>query len=241
MSFGSPGNLSFAPRLHWSDMDEGEHFVQFCESDEFLVHSVSGFVGSALARGEAGLVVATPPHRDGIERALADLGLDLEQLSAEGRYVSLDALDTLESLKCGGVLDEARFEEEVGRLISRMTGSGLRLRIFGEMVALLVDAGDKAGAVRLEELWNGIAKKHRFSLFCAYPVSAELDASALGLVCRQHSGVIPGESFSALDSGAERMRAIVGLQQRVAALGAEIQKRSEIERAFLNRLRTARP
>ena len=35
-----------APRSHWSEMSASEHFVQFYETDAFLIHSVSEFIGA---------------------------------------------------------------------------------------------------------------------------------------------------------------------------------------------------
>lgn len=221
-------------------MGEQEHFVQFCESDEFLVHSVSGFIGSALARGEAGIVVATQAHRESIDQSLEDLGLNVGDLIGEGRYIPLDAAATLARITVDGWPDDNLFNHLAGGLIARLEAKGLRIRAFGEMVGLLVEAGDRPAAVRLEELWNALAKRHKFSLFCAYPMGADLDSAGLNAVCRQHSAVIPGESYAALDSSSDRMRAIVELQQKMITLEAEVQKRTEIERAFLRRLRTAR-
>src|SRR6266498_1587365 len=43
----------FTPRIDWRDMGDSEHFVQFYETDSFLVDSVSGFVGTALVTGQA--------------------------------------------------------------------------------------------------------------------------------------------------------------------------------------------
>src|SRR6185503_19532347 len=34
----------FAPAVDWSQIGEREHFVQFYETDEYLVNTVSGFV-----------------------------------------------------------------------------------------------------------------------------------------------------------------------------------------------------
>src|ERR1700704_5074571 len=39
---------SFAPQVDWTQMGDSEHFVQFYENDEFLIESVSAFVGAAL-------------------------------------------------------------------------------------------------------------------------------------------------------------------------------------------------
>jgi len=40
---------------------------------------------------------------------------------------------------------------------------------FGEMVALLCQDGLFDAAVELEGLWNELAARFRFHLFCAYP------------------------------------------------------------------------
>src|SRR5688500_18248805 len=47
-----------------------EHFVQFYESDAFLVGAVAEFVGGGLHAGEAGIVIATPEHVAAIEERL---------------------------------------------------------------------------------------------------------------------------------------------------------------------------
>jgi hypothetical protein len=219
-------------------MGETDHFVQFCEADDTLVHAVGGYIGSSLARGDAGVVIAARDHRAAIERALTELGLDVAELQSEGRYVALDAMETVSRVCVDDLPDPARFDAVVVGLLSRMESAGWRVRVFGEAVALLVAARRKAAAIRLEELWNEVARRHRFSLFCAYGLNAQLDGTSLALVCRQHSGVIPGESYAALDGPGERMRAIVGLQQRVAVLEDELRKRTELERAFLQRLRS---
>jgi hypothetical protein len=221
-------------------MADDDHFVQFYDSDEFLIHSVGGFIGSALARGDAGIVVATKPHREALDAAFADLGLDPVALADEGRYLAFDADETLAKISVGGMPDEQRFHAVIAPILSRLEAAGLRVRAFGEMVSLLVERGSRPAAIRLEELWNHLAATHRFSLFCAYPLTADLDTASLSGVCRQHTGVIPAESYSALDCAGDRMRAIVQMQQRVRSLEAELAKRNEVERAFLRRLRTAR-
>src|SRR4029079_13825666 len=134
---------SFPARLHWSDMGDDEHFVQFYESDEFLVHSVGGFIGSALARGDAGVVVATEPHRKAIEAALTALGLNVPALIQDRRFVILDAAETLDRLLVGGWPHEPRFREIAGTMFAGFEQQGLRVRVFGEMVALLVESGNR--------------------------------------------------------------------------------------------------
>jgi hypothetical protein len=69
------------------------------------------------------------------------------------------------------------------------------VRIFGEMVALLWDAGNAGAAVDLEALWNELGRQYSFSLLCAYPagaVAADEYADELAQICAAHSAVLSG-------------------------------------------------
>src|SRR6266849_4327562 len=74
-----------APLVQWSEMDMSEHFVQFYETDEFLLDSVSGFIGAGLGAGAACIVIATKAHREGLEERLRAITL-LQQ-----KAISLEA------------------------------------------------------------------------------------------------------------------------------------------------------
>jgi hypothetical protein len=61
------------------------------------------------------------------------------------------------------------------------------------MVAVLWDEGNVTAAIALEDLWNDLATRYPFSLFCAYPMRAlKADASTEGFrtICGQHSKVL---------------------------------------------------
>jgi hypothetical protein len=66
------------------------------------------------------------------------------------------------------------------------------------MVDLLWQRGQKERAIRLEELWNDLAKLQAFSLFCAYRMD-NLDARAYGgpleCVCKVHTHLIPARDY----------------------------------------------
>src|SRR5690242_819115 len=79
--------VRLAPCLQWSEMDTAEHFVQFYETDEFLLISVSGFIGAGLGAGAACIVIATQAHREGLEQRLQANGLDLAAASVRGTYL----------------------------------------------------------------------------------------------------------------------------------------------------------
>jgi signal transduction histidine kinase/ActR/RegA family two-component response regulator len=145
----------------------------------------------------------------------------------------LDAAETLAKFMVDDAPEPGRFVETMESIIARAAGDGQRLRVFGEMVALLWAEGNHDGAIRLEELWNNLLNGiHSFSLFCAYPMNGfgrEELAGQLGNVCAGHSRVIPAESYTGLADADERLRAITLLQQKARSLEAEVAERKEAE------------
>ena len=51
-------------------------------------------------------------------------------------------------------------------------------------------------------------------------------------ICREHSHVIPLESYTALDSEDQRLRSISQLQQKAQALETEMAERKQVEEAL---------
>src|SRR4030095_1896728 len=95
-------------------------------------------------------------------------------------------------------------------------------------VALLWAEGKREAALHLEELWNELARTLPLSLLCAYPLSAfghERDATPLLEICGEHSHVIPAESYTAVVSAEERLRAIIQLQRKASAFEGERSER----------------
>jgi PAS domain S-box-containing protein len=231
---------SVAPRVDWSQMGESDHFVQFYESDDFLIDSVSGFVGAALTAGQASLAIATPAHRAALARKLSHCGIDVAETVAAGRLVLLDAAETLSKFMVDGSPDRQRFAESVGEVVATLARTGLRIHAFGEMVALLWADGNRDGAIRLEELWNELGERRRFALFCAYPIAGfgeEGHSAPFEGICACHSRVLPSESYTAVLDMDERLRAIALLQQKARSLEVEIAHRREVEQTLSQRER----
>ncbi len=168
------------------------HFVGFYETESFLVHSVRDFLAPGLATGGAAIVVATDSHRLSFDRALMEAGIELHEAHRCGRFITLDASETLTKFMVDGMPDAARFRAAMGKLVSRAAGSERDVRIYGEMVAVLWDDGNVAAAIALEDLWNDLASRYPFSLFCAYPTRAfdtDTSTEAFRRICGQHSRV----------------------------------------------------
>ena len=175
------------------------HLVRFYEDDESLDEVVIDYIRSGLEAGEACIVVATQPHREGLAKGLRARSLSKGNDSPNsGRYVAVDAAETLAQFMVEGWPDEQRFAQTLGGLIGRATAvSNGRVRIFGEMVNLLFADAKPEAAIHLEKLWNGLATTHSFALLCAYPMRTffmEEHRSSLGRICNEHTGIsLPGE------------------------------------------------
>jgi anti-sigma regulatory factor (Ser/Thr protein kinase) len=198
--------------------------AQFYGGDRELAASVGGYLAEGIAAGDSVVVVATHPHRLAFEAELRAAGVDAGA-AASGRLLMLDAADRLQGFLDGGRLDHDRFEAAVGGLVRRVAGTGRPVRIYAEMVALLWDAGQVTLALELEELWNDLGSRSRFSLLCGYPaglLADEASPAEVEGVCRLHTGVIgarPGQPEEEKISGAvaEDVRSFPGVREAVRA------------------------
>lgn len=204
-----------------------DHLVQFYETESFLVDTVCSVLMPALGAGDAAIVVATGTHRRLFESALRTAGIDVDAAMDDGRYLPFDAESVLRHFMVDGRPDSSLFQRTIRAVFAVASEGGRRVRVYGEMVALLWDDGEVAAALALEDLWNDLAEIHAFDLLCAYPMRAFVDeASTAGFqrICHQHTTVIPCESYSLLEDPAERSREVAQLQQQAAALTREVRR-----------------
>jgi signal transduction histidine kinase len=228
--------ISLAPLAPWHDYEQPAHIVQFYAEDEFLLDKLSRFAGTALGAGDSAVVIATKAHRDGLAQQLRARGFDLTTARLRGQYVALDAAETLSEFMVDGWPDEGRFTTLMGDVIARVASphgnEKPRVAAFGEMVALLWAEGKPEAAIRLEQLWNTLAKTCAFCLYCAYPMSGfnhEEQGKQLLKICAEHSRVIPDESYTELLTEDQRLRSIAQLQQKAQALETEMAERKLVE------------
>jgi signal transduction histidine kinase len=212
------------------------HTVQFYAQDASLLDELTRLIGAALGAGDAAVVIATKAHRDGLNQRLQALSFDIPRAVEQGRYVVLDAAETLERFMRGARPDADLFSEIMGVVLGKAaaaTGTNTpHVVAFGEMVALLWAKGNTEAAVRLEQLWNKLAENYPLSLRCAYPM-AGFDRGDHGpqflKICSEHSSVIPDERHTALITDEQRLRSITKLQQKAQALETEMAERKLVE------------
>jgi PAS domain S-box-containing protein len=238
VAMSSP-NIELTPTLtQTSSHDHHGHVVQLYTDDSFLIDVLTRFVGGTLAAGDAAVIIATKSHRAELERRLSRYGLDTVKAAVQGRYITLDAAEMLARFMVDGSLDEQKFNDIVGAALSQARSAihekEGHLAVFGELVALLWAEGKTQEAIRVEELWNALARRHSFSLLCAYPINGfnnEKHTELFLKICREHSGVDPSESYLGLSSEEERLRNVAHLQQKAQVFEKELAVR-ETEARF---------
>jgi PAS domain S-box-containing protein len=225
-----PGKLELLRQRNYQLGDD--HVVYFYQESDSLLEALSDLIGPSLGAGKAAIIISTKVHREGLQKRLTARGFDLQKATNQGKYVELDASDILSKIMVGGMPDGPRFFETVGGTIARtkalLKGPNSEIVAFGEMVSLLWTEGNSEAAIRLEQLWNELAKKHAFSLRCAYPAGnfhREKNAEPLMRICAEHSEVVLEEgdkSFTtaenkiALRRSEERFRMLVDAVQEYA-------------------------
>ena len=174
-------------------VEAGHHIVQFYETDAELIAGAGGYLADGAHAGAVAIVIATEAHRKAFEGCLRDTGVDVAAGLDEGTVVSLDAAATLAQFTRDGCVDRDAFFEVVGSLVRAAAATGRPVCAYGEMVALLWDAGDVIAAIELETLWNELATEVPFSLYCAYrseSVGGHEHADALQQVCHLHDAAV---------------------------------------------------
>lgn len=155
-----------------NSMSHSAHIVQFFSSDEAYLRAAGRFLCEGLAAGDTCVAVVTAEHLRQLDAYLLDAGWNAAALSAEYRYIPLDAQDTLHTFfDAHSGIDQDRFHRQLNLLMSQVAARGQPVRICGEMVSMLVEQGQPAAAIQLEELWNELSRHHNFTLSCSYKES----------------------------------------------------------------------
>jgi hypothetical protein len=168
------------------------HDVQVYRTDDSLTTSVVEFLAAAIRVGQPIIVIATETHRRAFANGLRAMGLDPDAMLAGRLAVWLDARQTLDSFMENGLPNRELFSATVGSVFAKVLDKRqyLVVRAFGEMVDLLWKDGNTEAAILLEQLWNELAYKYKYSLLCGYSIDNflhEAGVVAFRRVCDQHT------------------------------------------------------
>lgn len=179
-----------------SDKQAHHHEAGFYSDDKGFLDDVALFIGAALSIGDSAIVVATKSHRDDLLPKLQTHGLDMDAVTAQGRYVALDAMDARSVFMRDGMPDPVLFMTGFGDLIVKARKAAqvkhARVAIFGEGVHLLWAEGNVEAAIQIEKLCNQLTEQYDVDVLCSYflgHVPSGMDDMIYQRICAEHSAV----------------------------------------------------
>ena len=184
-----------APRPSQNVTITRRHEAGFYSDDRFALDDLTQFIGAALKVGNATIVVATKPHRDSLLTRFQAYGLDIGTAIEQGRYIALDAADTLSTFMFNGMPDLVRFLKLFGDLVVTASKAAkadqARVVIFGEMCNLLWAQGNAEAAIQIEKLGNQLVQTYDLDILCGYSLGSvqRMDSHDLQRICAEHSAV----------------------------------------------------
>jgi DNA-binding NarL/FixJ family response regulator len=148
------------------------HRAHFYADDESLLLGFTRFVESALKAGNTAIVIATQSNLKGLLQRLQAHGVDCAAAIEQGLYIPLDVEETLSTIIVNDQPDPVRFSKVVGDLIAAAVmaakGERPRVAVCGEGAPTLWAQGHADAAIRLEHLWDEIARTHDVDILCGY-------------------------------------------------------------------------
>jgi DNA-binding NarL/FixJ family response regulator len=148
------------------------HEVGFYSDDTNLLDDLTQFIGAALRTGNAAIVIATEPHRNILLPTLQAQGLDIGGAIEQGKYISLDAAQTLLTFMVNDLPDPVQFSKLFWNLIAKTAQAAkegrARVSVFGECAHLLWAQGKAEAAIQIEKLGNQLAEKYNVDILCGY-------------------------------------------------------------------------
>ena len=168
------------------------HAVQFYEDDSSLITLVAKFLADGFKQSQPAVVIATPEHRAALEKALAGHQCDVQRMKKLGDLLVLDAREVLDTILADGMPHPRLFNHIIGTVFQQIARihADRPIRAYGEMVNVLWKDGMSAAAIRLESLWNELAKSHNFKLLCGYSMGNFYKDAAVGEITRHHSHLL---------------------------------------------------
>jgi DNA-binding NarL/FixJ family response regulator len=149
------------------------HEAGFYADESSLLNDYTGFAEAALDAGNGLVMVVTSSRRDALYQRLQARGIDIDRAIKERRCLWRDVPAALSSFTIGGRVDEARFWNAASALIMEAARGSRRdppgVSACGDGAATLLQAGLVDAAIRLEQLWDEVARTYNVDIFCPYP------------------------------------------------------------------------
>jgi hypothetical protein len=173
------------------------HSVHIYAEPQELITSLGKVVASSLAVRAPVFIIATEEHQHLLVTELIKQGVALSKYSEEGLYNISDAEQLLATIMVNDMPEPNLFRASFGALLAcAREHSGGEVTVFGEMVTLLWEKGNRAAALEIEGLANEILKEIPCRIYCAYPKRLLQREADDWRVCSLHSSVTRTDTYS---------------------------------------------
>jgi signal transduction histidine kinase len=159
---------------------KGMHTVEFYPAGAFPERRIAQAMRTALDRGHAAFAIARPER---LERLRALVGQDAGLSLLDAEQIANAAAD-------GELVEPQVLAERVLAPLRQSLARHGQAYVFGEIVDILVQRGQRAAAIATEEWWNHVLPGQPIELHCAYALSGFADAAGAApfrTICDAHT------------------------------------------------------
>ena len=177
-----------------AEFKPSQYIVELFDSTESLVDTVSAFLSDGLSQGDRALVVMRLAQWNSVASKLTSRQVSLSEAIASGQLTVLDGTRTLGRIMPHGSPCRGLFEEVIGKTVRQICATGVRLRVYGDMVDVLAAEGNFQGAHELEKMWSDLTRQEPVTVLCGYSAATFHNADAgetLKSICRSHTKSSP--------------------------------------------------
>jgi hypothetical protein len=151
----------------------GSHIVYPYTDENLVSQAVCLYASAGLRQNEGVVLIMSKGHCEPIMDRLKADGVDVDKRQRSGQLTCIVAEEMLPGFMVDGMPDTNRFKSLIGPIINRSrasmsNGHPTRVRVFGEMVSLLLWENNLAAATLLEEMWNEAIDTYAVALMCTY-------------------------------------------------------------------------
>jgi CheY-like chemotaxis protein len=172
------------------------HAAAFCADDARLLDEYVRLAETTLKAGHALIVTLETARCDMLRHQLQMKDIDVDRAIKEGRYLSGSVADALSGFMVDGWPDDARFQAVATPIVlaAARASNGERRRVaaLGECGLALWRSGKAEAAIRAEQLWDELVRRHDIEALCGFSTSGlphDEDQRTLQRICATHSAV----------------------------------------------------
>jgi DNA-binding NarL/FixJ family response regulator len=153
-------------------LNHRRHEALLYSSGELLLDQWASIAEDALNAGATFIVLTFDARQSRLQAMLEARGVNVARAVRDGRYLSLSVPEAISRWMVNGLPDETRFWSAVTSVMltaaKASTAEQPQVVACGECAPSLCAQGDAEAAIRLEQLWDEVAKTYHLDVFCGY-------------------------------------------------------------------------